>query len=904
MEFGVPRVWLRLTFDVRGDGGYDLRVESAGGPPQPVATGRAPRVEIPVSGPVGILRVRVPDSLAHHARGLLARLDTRRPWAPSNALPPLGVFVVPPAGLEALDWVPATTSLLPTDVASRAVVVVEPAARRLPRLRAFELPLVLLLVGEDGRITLDSLAVSSSWFRADPTRVARPTWIADAAGVQRLRGRRFDVVVAGRDDLTGLDDAGIRTRLLVLVGDQDASRPLTAATSISWARSVVALGTATDSVTDLLEGFAHDLPLHEAAATIEPRPAVLSTPDAVHDLRLLPLLESLTVDAYDLETMLSTDATGMTEIGQRLMEVHFAQESLGLFPLAELRTTVRDLQTLAGAPQVVAEPTTERVLDAALRRGPDVLAASPQFYVEGTTTLQAGGHYLLDVRIGQRSSRSIVRGEQPALDPLLPDSRHGHDLDLVVFPGAFEVVGPRRRPLHLPPSGPSDLIEVGLVAPRTPGTYVLRYGIYRLGNLIQTYRLRAEVTRQEEWRNEEVVFAELDFTATSSWTNIDELRERSLSLVVNANGDGTHHLYAVADATAFDWDLSPTLQADLAQPLRAALDTHIRRKARDGEAALRELALAGSELWGGLFDRTTSATTERSRVGQVAARDAMRRIRGACDLTLQINRVDAHQALPWTLVYDWSVPDRAGPVCWGTQGGDDICGHGPDDDVVCARGFWGVRHRLEERVDSGRDVVTALRGADTRVDLALGVSNTYTKGLRSDLTPLAKTSLLAQEDVLLNRLWDRTTRPQVLAVVGHFDEAQGSIECGTSEQHLTARMITRRAARTGDWDDPTPLVLLLACDSGRVTPDHVTSHLLAFVGVGAAALVVTESVVRTSDVRSFTSAFLSAMLASDGTSASMAAAVQQVRISLLAKQNLFTVLAFSAFGSADLHVEE
>jgi hypothetical protein len=902
VEFGVPRVWLRLTFHLRGDGGYDLRVESVGGPPQPVAAGQAPRVEMTVSGPVGILRVRVPDGFAEHVRGLLGRLDTRRQWAPSDALPVLAVFVIPPAGLEALDWVLSTKSLLPTDVAPRAMVVIEPSGRRLPRLPDFELPLDLLLVGEDGRIALDSLTVSSSWFRVDTARVATPIWIADAAGVQRLRGRRFDVVVAGRNDLIGLDDAGIRTRLLVLVGDQEASRPLAAATSISWARSVVALDAASHAVTDLLEGFAHDLPLHEAVATIQPRPAVLSTPDAVHDLRLLPLLESVTVDAYDLETMLSTDTTGMTEIGQRLMQVHFAQESLGLFPLAALRATLRELRSLAGAPAVVAEPT-ERVLDAALRRGPDVLAASPQFYVEGMTTLQAGGHYLLDVRIGQRSSRSIVRGEQPAIDPLLPDSRHGHDLEFVVFPGAFEVVGSRRRPLHLPPSGPSDLIEVELVAPRTPGTYALRYGIYHLGNLIQTYRLRAEVTLEESWRDEEVVLAELDFTATSSWTNIDELQRRSLSLVVNAGADGTHHLYAVADATAFDWDLSPTLQADLAEPLRAALDTHIRRKARDAEAALREVALAGSELWGGLFDRTTSATTERSRVGQVAARDAMRRIRDASDLTLQINRVDAHQALPWSLVYDWSVPDRDGPVCWGTEGGDDICGHGPDDEVVCVRGFWGVRHRLEERVDSGRDVVTALRGADTRVDLALGVRNSYTEGLRSDLTPLAKTYLLAKKDVLLNRLWDRTTRPQVLAVVGHFDEEEGSIECGTSEQRLTARMITRRAARTADWDDPTPLVLLLGCDSGRVTPDHVTSHLLAFVGVGAAALVVTESVVRTSDVRSFASAFLTAMLASDGSSASMAAALQQVRASLLAKQNLFAVLAFSAFGSADLHVE-
>jgi hypothetical protein len=76
---------------------------------------------------------------------------------------------------------------------------------------------------------------------------------------------------------------------------------------------------------------------------------------------------------------------------------------------------------------------------------------------------------------------------------------------------------------------------------------------------------------------------------------------------------------------------------------------------------------------------------------------------------VQVIRADPDQAVPWSLVYDWSLPTAlrgvaAPPVCFGRTDDGRPCTHGPDDKKVCVFGFWGIRHLVEELLaDRGRD---------------------------------------------------------------------------------------------------------------------------------------------------------------------------------------------------------
>ncbi|EOD65390.1 hypothetical protein [Amycolatopsis vancoresmycina] len=539
-------------------------------------------------------------------------------------------------------------------------------------------------------------------------------------------------------------------------------------------------------------------------------------------------------------------------------------------------------------------PDPPRVFDLTLRRGAGIEAAEKTPFVGDRCALQAGGQYLLDARIGGRSPWSVVRGPQPGIDPLLPDSASGHELEVVIYTGGFTVDGPPVRPLRLPPAGPSETVVFELRAPAEPGEAWVRVNVLHRDNLIQTYRLVARVGEREQWFDEEVTAARLEYSATTAWANVADFRPRYVSLVVNADaGDGRHRVFVKSTGTVFHFPVNDDVRTRVLPALRDTM-TDAARGTLGPDAALRALAEGGWAVWAALFGELPGAAGE-----------PLRELTLRSDEIIQITRAERHHSVPWTLLYDWLLPagPPEGPVCWGFDppGSGKRCGHHRESRVICARGFWGVRHQVEERLDGSGDLARHLvphRGK-LKVDLALGVVDAEVTGLVSDLAAIGAPRKLGKEHRLLSLLWDPGDRAPVVTILGHHDADTQEIDCGTAEIRLTPRMITEQRVVSGSWTAPSPLILLLACGSGVLLPGNLTNHVSALTAVGASGVVATECVIMTDHARQFARCLVATLA---GSGASVGAAMQAARQHLLAEKQV-PALAFVAFGSADVVLE-
>jgi hypothetical protein len=231
---------------------------------------------------------------------------------------------------------------------------------------------------------------------------------------------------------------------------------------------------------------------------------------------------------------------------------------------------------------------------------------------------------------------------------------------------------------------------------------------------------------------------------------------------------------------------------------------------------------------------------------------------------VQVVRLAPEFAFPWTMLYDWDLPDTAGvlastPVCRG-----DSCRCGPRTRRLCVRGFWGVRLVIEElvrqdTVDPVASTVTAAPGAPPVV-CTLGVPEDpwgldMVKGLTRDLGEQRFENFSADES-LLTRLWNIGKRPAVLVAVGHLTKTRVDTEpdlpriyLRCAERYLDTdalRRAKRDAGRFESWREPQrPIVLLLGCDTGRSGLGEVLSFLTSLASAGAAVVISTEEKIDT-----------------------------------------------------------
>ncbi len=948
MEGEVPRIWLRLRLETRPDATFALAAVDHRGRTlaAPTRTAFAPlglfdTEPFFLQGP-GPTLVIVPNGLTSLLRELTALLPPSRTDAAAGGRVPLAVFVTPPEAMGALPVEDAIVDVLRRRTDAPMTVVLERPSG--PPIAPFELPLDICLVGHVGADFAERLRADHTWLLDDPDvdLVAKLTFAEDATDAARIMrsGADTDVLVIDAWDATGLDvsDMDPRTRLAVVFstaphGPPNGMLPF----GPRLARSVIYLSDTPgrlDFAAELFAALSHDRPIHEAAAIAAARyPGVLmrvvSSPDGNHDLRLTDAVEAIVVTGRELGRTYGLGRVeswaGSLIIGDVLsnlhsLDVNFGRESTGLWPLARAKkdlATAIDVITNMTISRREAERTPRRVVDIAIRRGAEVQAAAgPTVYVTKDTTLASGGDYSLEVQIGGGSVDTLLDKPPPPIDLLLPDRSEGHVLDVSVVGRGLAFRGPASQPLNLPRAGASVTIAFPFIVEGPIGaTALARINVHHESRLLQTFRLEAQVTAKEEqeYRRESVV-VRLQHSETSAWQNLDDLAPRGLSILVNQSPTGTHQLIVNKGPSVDDIDLDASTQADVAEAMRTLLATVVDpAAAKRAISVVRKLAEQGVHLYSGIFNRMGDA-----------GRKAFRSILRANDQLIQIVRVDTQQVVPWALTYDWDPPgdyDTA-KVCFGKDQNDLACAHGSNvggTDEICVRGFWGIRHRVEEVVARLRDRdlpgAITVSAATPVVVVGIGTANTSTSAIPSDLADELGAGAIVEltaQDRLFDCLWDDDRRPALVLIVGHHKtkyvagEPRGSrIATGTVENWLREQDITTKAKNDGDWDTPHPLVLLIACDSASVDARDLTSYILALEAAGAAGVVGTECEIKSSLARAFSVRFLTTLvngLPGSPSPPSLAESLQHVRQLFVIDEEDVRGFAFTAFGTADTHI--
>jgi hypothetical protein len=708
-------------------------------------------------------------------------------------------------------------------------------------------------------------------------------------------------------------------------------------------------------VRQIIYGLIHDCPLHEALKITQriiardfsefdmARPLLRADPASNAGLRMAGALAELHAEAAallqtsapgdlaafldrmgadagpELRALLPQAAMPMMRVEDlaqqaRQVAVWFHRESMGLVPLAGAEASVvsaseaqREAQAIL-AP-VLADPAVVEAIRKHQNRRVDI-AMDEQDELGGyepvtkQRVLRPGGRYRLRVHIGHPGQESLMVGQPPPLDPLLPDPEgaQGHRLEVSVFSNDFSLASPPTRPLTLPLLGGSPPVHFDITAPQRQGEATLWAGIYHRNHLLQSFVLEAQVgpvgpVGPVEFGGPPIAAAggkpalqvRLDLARTERFTNLEDLGPRRLALGVGKSDGGTHTLMLKCDQTAQSLGLSEAVLGEQVEKFRRILKdasydskTGLPRfptvstgsangRTPEFESVIRQLADLGRDLQRAIWERA----------GQ-ALRKELNRVAGQSDETLQIIRHDPNFVFPWPILYDFKTPlkvkgGKLAPVCLGFAEGEKIpadgsfspvkkCSHGPGDKAYCLYGFWGMRHRVEQLLGSAdrlRDAASTIMATPPpgHVCVAIDKNDDHTRRLLGELRKALGTSLVEAGPTheILNMLWQAEERPAVLIVLGHLEtraidgepEEPRIILPGSERRWLLASEITDRHQDDGGWEQPRTLVFLMACGSGATDIGTLNDFVTALSSAGAAAVVGTECPVFTSLVARF-----------------------------------------------------
>ena len=140
--------------------------------------------------------------------------------------------------------------------------------------------------------------------------------------------------------------------------------------------------------------------------------------------------------------------------------------------------------------------------------------------------------------------------------------------------------------------------------------------------------------------------------------------------------------------------------------------------------------------------------------------------------------------------------------------------------------------------------------ATSGVRIVVGTPDTHTEELKRQLSAKLGAAFgeIQATDNLLDLLWKSPGRPALLIVVGHLEKRTVA---GREEmfiqlpggQWLSAEPITSRHERSGEWDQPRTLVLLMACGSGATELSTLNDFVTALTAAGASAVISTECMI-------------------------------------------------------------
>jgi hypothetical protein len=571
------------------------------------------------------------------------------------------------------------------------------------------------------------------------------------------------------------------------------------------------------------------------------------------------------------------------------LPAYFAHESDSVVPMAgasaDLARAAKEEPSLqAAVDKLVGDSEVARLLKTHQQRFLDIALmrqeTEPLFEALKTSdTLEVSKTYHLRVHVGNRLDDSIVVGPRVPVDPILPaaDEKGGRQLEIVVQGKDFSVISEPMQQAWLPEFGATAPVYFEIRAPKAPGTKHLRVCLYCKNYLIQSYRVAAEVTEAESHRaesGEKTITAILEFSTTENFSDLDAFRPRFLSIGANSGNGSTHELIVKSDNVSGELTLFPvTFEPQVLKfrevLARASRDPENENRTRDypaippgelpaGDVAeiFRELIKQGSDLYEAVFTKSAKGPL----------RPALVKVSEGAGEKLQVIRFDDNFVFPWSILYDFPLPDEVvggppGPVCLGVTadaaGKGILCGHNSATAAYCVRGFWGVRHFVEELIGKGsnpKPTIPKTAGGAVRVvaDANLAPSATLVQNLNASIGTSYVVPGPLDPDQLLDLLFaSPPQRPSILIVLGHLakrpvaGEPDGArIELVQNSKWLLRRKIAEHYTKCpAAWGEPRSLVLLMACESAATEVTTVNDFVTAWNTAGAGAIVGTECVV-------------------------------------------------------------
>ena len=613
----------------------------------------------------------------------------------------------------------------------------------------------------------------------------------------------------------------------------------------------------------------------------------------------------------------------------RNMPLEFLHEGTGLEPLAE---SIKKIEIAENAhPKIEIEllkiakdentpaifrKHQERRVDIGLQRraySPLVTPANPEpnaLYVQKNVALRRSTKYRLLVRIGRHFAKSLLTGEIPSIDPLLPEVKagEGHTIDVVVYSLDFSVEGSKIKSIYLPPFGGSDIAVFDVIAPEKCGDARLRVALYHRNHLIQMFRLETDIL-EDEMVSDKGLMVKLEFSRTSNFSNIDQLGKRFLSASYNDDGNGrTHTFMFKKEGTTHSVRINENMIKDQMTRFRKVLTEAVHEgfSSESGSVAdpspefhriISQLMQIGRDLRRTVWRKTT-------------IREDFKAIAGSSNEIIQVVRAEPNFAFPWTIIYDYSLPPKiAGEpppqVCMGVN-----CSHGPGDQAYCLKGFWGFRHFVEELVagsDTEQNETSKIFCASNKLAIGLAVdleSKNLVDKLNQSVGPDLWKEFPIPGESIIDTIWKDNFRPPILIVLGHLQTTKKSgepeaprIKLRPADQWLLADSISDRAQDVSRWQAPHSLVLLMACGSGATELETINNFVLAFQDAGAKAVIGTETLL----TQKLAERFAGDVAVSVWHGMKLGQALTEVRRNLLYGGNPLA-FNFTAIGDADLEV--
>jgi|GEM_PF-1159831 len=591
--------------------------------------------------------------------------------------------------------------------------------------------------------------------------------------------------------------------------------------------------------------------------------------------------------------------TGNTELNDYFREVksfnrNFNGETTGLVPIANAKAVFRDkeatfqkrnldLKELVNNDIVfnLIRKKQERKVDITLDELSHYLIYRP---LAKGRVLRWDSQYRINVSIGQSSEFSLMEGVIPSIDPLLPDPENskGHEIDIVIYPKEFTLLSPSCQTVYLPLLGGTNPVSFYLKAPSEGEIATLRVCIFHKNVLLQAFLLKG---RFNEVQDESSLSVKLDLCTSEKFTNLDSLKPRALYIGVNGNRNSTHTLFIKKDDFAEEISgLNEEVIKEAQEEFKELLNTTYYNK---NVQKYNSTAQPGSEINPVFSDDVRKL----ARFGQKyfltiflsneEVQEKLRDLRARCDQDITIGRHQINFAFPWVLLYDYNLPDdivggAVHPVCMGQRlnpalyndsvrtEGKGGCPHNPDLNTYCLDGFWGIRHRIEQVLadHAPSDAKTTIQKVlDKNIIFCDNVNDNYSINLCNALVKAHPSLVHIKHDSdLPSLLWDKTTRPSSLIVLGHLetkdiqDEPKGpriitfpkkdwpqNAGAIPAEKWFNYEQLARKIVNVNHWtDDPHPLIFLINCSNAEMNVSSLSSIVKGFHFAGATAVVGTE----------------------------------------------------------------